>query len=72
MSGKSDQVKGRAKEVVGTITGNKDLESEGKVDRQVGGVKQAIAHTSGKIEEFIEKAEEEVTKTIKRFEDGET
>ena len=36
MSGKSDQAKGRAKEIAGTVVGDKDLESEGKADRRVG------------------------------------
>src|SRR5664280_1468342 len=38
MAGKSDQMKGKAKEAVGDLTGNKDLKSEGKADRQAGEV----------------------------------
>lgn len=34
MGAKSDQVKGQAKEVVGSVIGDKDLESEGKADRR--------------------------------------
>jgi hypothetical protein len=30
MAGKADQMKGKAKEAVGDLTGNKDLKSEGK------------------------------------------
>ena len=30
MAGKTEQVKGQAKEAVGSLTGNKDLEAEGK------------------------------------------
>jgi uncharacterized protein YjbJ (UPF0337 family) len=33
--------KGKAKDVVGRVTGNKDLESEGKADQVSGHVKQA-------------------------------
>ncbi|MGD0044877.1 MAG: CsbD family protein, partial [Isosphaeraceae bacterium] len=36
MAGKADQMKGKAKEAVGDLTGNKDLKSEGKADRQAG------------------------------------
>jgi uncharacterized protein YjbJ (UPF0337 family) len=48
MSEKTDQVKARVKEVVGTATGNKDLESEGEADRQIGDAKQTIEHAKGK------------------------
>ena len=33
--------KGKAKDVVGRVTGNKDLESEGKADQVSGHLKQA-------------------------------
>lgn len=36
-----DTAKGKAKDVVGRATGNKDLESEGKADQVVGHLKQA-------------------------------
>ena len=49
MSGNSDQVKGRAKEAVGAVTGNKHLESEGKADRLAGDVKGAVDHVMQKI-----------------------
>jgi uncharacterized protein YjbJ (UPF0337 family) len=35
MAGKADQMKGKAKEAVGDLTGNKDLKSEGKVEEKV-------------------------------------
>ena len=49
MAGKADQTKGKAKEAVGDLTGNKDLKSEGKADRQAGEAKE-------KVEEVIDKA----------------
>lgn len=42
MPGKADQMKGRAKEAVGDLTGNKDLKSEGKADRQAGQAKEKV------------------------------
>ena len=33
MAGETEQVKGHTKEAVGSVTGNKDLEAEGKADR---------------------------------------
>lgn len=57
MSGKTDQVKGRAKEAVGTVTGNKDLESEGRSDRLAGEVKETVDQVKDKIEEVLDRAE---------------
>ena len=72
MSGKTDQAKGRAKEVIGTVTGNKDLESEGKADRQAGDAKQIIDHAKGKIETFVDEVEEKGEKTMKKIRDART
>ena len=60
MSGKSDQVKGRAKEVAGILTGDKDLESEGKTDRRTGEANEKVDHAKGKVDEVIDKATGEV------------
>jgi len=60
MSGKSDQVKGRAKEVVGILSGDKDLESEGKTDRRTGEANEKVDHAKGKVDEVIDKATGEV------------
>ena len=56
MSGKSDQVKGRAKEIAGTVVGDKDLESEGKADRRVGEMKEKLEHAKGKVKVLIDQA----------------
>jgi uncharacterized protein YjbJ (UPF0337 family) len=53
MSGKTDQVKGRAKEAAGTLTGSKKLESAVKADPRGGQAKQTLEHTKGKIEAFF-------------------
>ncbi len=37
-----DEVKGRAKQAAGVLTGNKDLEREGKADRVAGAVKEKV------------------------------
>ncbi len=37
----ADTAKGKAKDVVGRATGDKDLENEGKADQVVGHLKQA-------------------------------
>jgi uncharacterized protein YjbJ (UPF0337 family) len=40
--GKIDEVKGRAKEAAGAVTGNDRLKKEGKTDQAVGKVKDAV------------------------------
>ncbi len=56
MAGKVDQMKGKAKEVVGHLTGNKDLKSEGKADRQAGEAKERVSKVEEKVDEVIDKA----------------
>ena len=42
MGGSSDDMKGRAKEAFGDLTGDKDMKREGKMDKASGKVKDAI------------------------------
>jgi len=58
MAGKADQMKGKAKEAVGDLTGNKDLKSEGKADRQAGEVKEKVGKVQEKVEEGIDKVKD--------------
>ena len=58
MAGKSDQTKGKAKEAVGDLIGNKDLKSEGKADRQAGEVKEKVGKVEEKVEEGIDKVKD--------------
>ena len=58
MAGKTDQMKGKAKEAVGDLTGNKDLKSEGKSDRQAGEVKEKVGKVEEKVEEVVDKAKD--------------
>lgn len=41
--GKGDQLKGKAKEAAGNLTGNESLENEGKADNLVGNVKEGLS-----------------------------
>ena len=50
--------KGKAKEAAGIVTGNEDLESEGKDDRRSGEVKEKVEHAKDKIEEVIDKTKD--------------
>jgi len=42
MSGKSDEMKGRAKKAVGELTGDEKLKREGQIDKVAGKVKQGV------------------------------
>lgn len=49
----ADEVKGRAKQAAGTVTGDDDLEREGKLDRAVGGVKNAVDGVADKVKGLV-------------------
>lgn len=51
----TDDLKGRAKEAAGALTGNEDLKHEGKADQAAGKVKSAIEGAADKVEEGIDK-----------------
>src|SRR5690348_10682920 len=53
MGDKTDQAKGRIKEAAGDITGDKDLQREGKVDRKSGEVKEKVGDTVDKVKDAI-------------------
>jgi uncharacterized protein YjbJ (UPF0337 family) len=48
-----DEVKGRAKEAAGDLSGNRDLEREGKVDRASGSIKDKLNDMTGKLKQML-------------------
>jgi len=70
MSGKSDQVKGQVKEAAGALTGDKDLESEGKADRRAGEAKEKADHAKDKIKDVVDDAEGKVEDVIDKAKDA--
>jgi len=56
MAGEADQMKGKAKEAVGDLSGNKDLKSEGQADVRSGKAKEKIGMAEDKVEDLIDKA----------------
>jgi uncharacterized protein YjbJ (UPF0337 family) len=70
MSAQSDQVKGRAKEAAGIISGNKDLEAEGKTDRLTGEAEEKIDHAKDKAEEVLDTATDKVDEAIDKTQDA--
>jgi uncharacterized protein YjbJ (UPF0337 family) len=70
MSANSDQLKGRAKEAAGVLTGDKDLESEGKSDRRTGEAGEKIDHAKDKVDKTIDHAKDKVDKMIDKTKDA--
>jgi uncharacterized protein YjbJ (UPF0337 family) len=70
MGGKSEQAKGRAKEAVGILTGNQDLEAEGKIDRRTGEAEARVDRAKGKIDEFLGKAAAKVEQAADKTKDS--
>ena len=54
MSGKIDELKGRAKEAAGAVTDDNKLRREGKTDQAVGKVKQKVEHVIDRAKEGVE------------------
>jgi len=54
MEGKVDQVKGRAKEEIGGITGDDDLRAEGRAENVGGNVQEGFGTARRKVGETIE------------------
>lgn len=50
-----DDAKGRVKEAAGDISGNKDLENEGKVDQAVGNIKEKFGDAADKVKDALHK-----------------
>lgn len=53
MDKKIDEIKGRAKEAAGDITGDSDLKNEGKVDKAVSSVKSGVDDAANKVKDAI-------------------
>ena len=54
-SGKTDQIKGRVKEATGVLTGDKQLEREGKIDRAAGNLKEKAGKVVDKLRKAIKR-----------------
>ena len=54
MSSTSDKISGKTKQVVGSLTNNKELETKGKVEETKGEVKGYLKHAKDKITTSID------------------
>jgi uncharacterized protein YjbJ (UPF0337 family) len=50
-----DEAKGRIKEAAGDLTGDKDLQREGKVDRAEGKAKDAVEDAGDKVKDALDR-----------------
>ena len=64
MAGKLEKSKGKVEVAVGSLTGNKKLESKGRIDRQAGEAKEKIDHAKTKVTDAAEKAERKAIKVV--------
>ncbi len=53
--GTLDDGKGRIKEAAGDLTGDKDLQREGKIDQATGTVKDAVGDAADKVKDVVGK-----------------
>ena len=51
--GSADEAKGRVKEAAGDLTGDKDLQREGKVDQAGGKAKDSIERLTDKVKDVL-------------------
>ena len=49
-----DEIKGRAKEAVGDLTDDEDLQREGKADQTAGKVKETVDDVKEKVEDAVD------------------
>ncbi|HEX2577276.1 MAG TPA: CsbD family protein [Aquihabitans sp.] len=49
----TDDTKGRIKEAAGDLTGDKDLQREGKVDQGTGKAKEALGNAADKVKDAV-------------------
>ena len=55
MSNSAEEFKGRAKEAAGALTGDEDLEDEGKLDQAAAKVKDAVEDVVDKVKDVFTK-----------------
>jgi uncharacterized protein YjbJ (UPF0337 family) len=57
---KADDMKGRVKEAAGVVTGDKDLEREGKADQAGAKVKEMMEKVEKKIDDAVDAVKEKL------------
>jgi uncharacterized protein YjbJ (UPF0337 family) len=60
MGSNADEAKGRLKEAAGTLSGDKDLEREGKLDRAGGAVKDKAEDAKDKVSDAVDSVKDKL------------
>lgn len=69
MGSQSDQVKGRVEQAAGVLTGNEDMESQGRKDRRAGEAKEKVDDAKAEVGEAVDKVAEKAEEIIERAKD---
>ena len=69
MGEKADQAKGRAKEAIGALAGDEDLEREGRQDRVAGEAKEKLGDVVDKAKEALGAAKDKLDEVIDKAKD---
>ena len=69
MSGEMDQAEGRVKQAAGDLTGDKDLEREGKLDELGGKAKDAFDDAKDKVEDVLEDVKDKADDAVDAIKD---
>jgi uncharacterized protein YjbJ (UPF0337 family) len=62
MSGNTKKVKGRAKQTLGAITGDKELQQEGRSDERVGDLENKVDDVTDAVNEKLDEVVEKVSR----------
>jgi uncharacterized protein YjbJ (UPF0337 family) len=62
VAGTKDDLKGRAKEAAGDLTGDRDLQREGKLDQAAGAVKDKLEGAKDWVEDKVDSAKDRASK----------
>jgi uncharacterized protein YjbJ (UPF0337 family) len=62
MAGRLEKTKGKIKIALGSVTGKKNLETEGRLDRRTGQTKEQIGHVKDKVDAATESAHDKAIK----------
>ena len=60
MGATSDKVQGQAKEVAGIVTGDEDLEAQGKAERQTGEAEEKVDAVKDRVQGFVDEVKDKV------------
>jgi uncharacterized protein YjbJ (UPF0337 family) len=60
IKGKAENLKGRVKQAAGSLTGDKELEAEGAVDRVKGAAREKVGEAKRKLDEVKDDDTEEL------------